>query len=87
MRRLNSTRGWNTTRRLKPRAETAMTSDLIMATEEIAHEPLVKGLALIAVSALISRMLFKQKRKWARCRARNLPVSAHLSAAARWDRS
>ena len=57
-------RGWNTTRRLKPRAETAMTSDLIMATEAIAHEPLVSGLALIAVSALISRMLFKQKPVW-----------------------
>ena len=56
-----------------------MTSDLIpMATEAIAHEPLVSGLALIAVSALISRMLFQAKAGLARCRARNLPVSAHL---------
>jgi small-conductance mechanosensitive channel/CRP-like cAMP-binding protein len=41
-----------------------MTSDLITTAEAIAHEPLVGGLALIAVSALISRMLFKQKPVW-----------------------
>jgi small-conductance mechanosensitive channel/CRP-like cAMP-binding protein len=41
-----------------------MTSDLITTAEAIAHEPLLGGLALIAVSALISRMLFKQKPVW-----------------------
>jgi small-conductance mechanosensitive channel/CRP-like cAMP-binding protein len=41
-----------------------MNSDLITTADAIAHDPLVSGLALIAVSALISRMLFKQKPIW-----------------------
>ena len=47
-----------------PGAETAMTSDLITTAEATSHDPLVSGLALIALSALISRMLFKQKPIW-----------------------
>jgi small-conductance mechanosensitive channel/CRP-like cAMP-binding protein len=47
-----------------PGAETAMTSDLITTAEATAHDPLVSGLALIALSVLISRMLFKQKPIW-----------------------
>ena len=55
----------NSKRRLRaPRVETAMTSDLITTVAMIAHDPLVGGVALIAFSALISRMLFKQKPIW-----------------------
>ncbi len=41
-----------------------MTSDLITTVAMIAHDPLVGGVALIAFSALVSRMLFKQKPIW-----------------------
>jgi small-conductance mechanosensitive channel/CRP-like cAMP-binding protein len=41
-----------------------MTPDLISTAEATAHDPLVSGLALIALGALISRMLFKQKPIW-----------------------
>src|SRR5271165_6002096 len=49
---------------LAPRAETAMTSDLITTVEMIARDPLVGGSVLIAFGALISRTLFKQKPIW-----------------------
>jgi small-conductance mechanosensitive channel/CRP-like cAMP-binding protein len=41
-----------------------MTSDLIATVAMIAHDPLIGGSVLIAFSALISRMLFKQKPMW-----------------------
>jgi small-conductance mechanosensitive channel/CRP-like cAMP-binding protein len=41
-----------------------MTPDLIPTAEATAHDPLVGGLALIAISVLISRMLLKQKPVW-----------------------
>jgi len=52
----------NSKRRVRaPRTETAMTSDLITTVAMIARDPLVGGSALIALGALVGRMLFKQR--------------------------
>jgi hypothetical protein len=44
--------------------ETAMTSDLTTSAAMIAHDPLIGGSVVIAVGALVGRILFKQKPMW-----------------------
>jgi small-conductance mechanosensitive channel/CRP-like cAMP-binding protein len=57
--------GHGNSKRLRaPRTETAMTSDLITTVATIAHDPLVGSSALIALGALVGRMLFKQRPMW-----------------------